>query len=60
MSATVLLHQLLRKTMGTTTASLVIMATSKLKRGHVEEGVTAGPTYKSMGRNGSERLHQLA
>jgi hypothetical protein len=41
--------------MGTTTASLMFTATFKPSMGCVEEGVTAGPTYKSMGQSGSDR-----
>jgi hypothetical protein len=55
MSAPVPLHQQPRRITGTTTASLMFTATFKPSMGRAEEGVTAGPTYESMGQSGSDR-----
>ena len=55
LSAPVPLHQQPRRITGTTTASLMFTATFKPSMGRVEEGVTAGPTYESMGQSGSDR-----
>ena len=55
LSAPVPLHQRPRRITGTTTAILMFTATFKPSMGRVEEGVTAGPTYESMGRSGSDR-----
>ena len=44
-----------RRITETTTASLMFTATFKPSMGRIEEGVTPGPTYESMGQSGSDQ-----